>query len=84
MLSCELERLLYLSTYYCVLLTTKIVHFVKLSKYEMNFTIVFLIKMVKKTYMERLIRSPDEGVNCPLCRETPHTLIRGGDLHYIA
>ena len=43
-------------------MTTKNVHFVKLSKCEMDFTIAFLSSRRSKTYMERLIRSPDEEV----------------------
>jgi hypothetical protein len=48
------------------MLTTKIVHFVKLSKCETDFTIAFLSLRWSKIYIERLIRSPNEGVNYPL------------------
>jgi hypothetical protein len=49
------------------LLTTKIVYFVKLSKYETDFTTAFLSsRWSKNIYMERLIQNPGKGVNCPL------------------
>ena len=44
------------------MLTTKNVHFVKLSKCETDFTVTFLSTRRSKTYMECLIRSPDEEV----------------------
>ena len=44
------------------MLTTKNVHFVKLSKCEMDFTIAFLSLIRSKTYMEHLIQSSDEEV----------------------
>ena len=44
------------------MLTTKNVHFVKLSKCETDFTVTFLSSRRSKTYMECLIRSPDEEV----------------------
>ena len=44
------------------MLTTKIVHFVKLSKCETDITIVFLLSRLSKKYMERPIQSTDEGV----------------------
>jgi len=48
-----------------ILLTTKIVHFMKLSKCGTNFTIAFISSRRSKTYVERLIQSPDEGVIPP-------------------
>jgi hypothetical protein len=47
------------------MLTLKNVYFVKLSKCGMDFTIVFCHRDSQKTYMERLIRSRDEGVMPP-------------------
>jgi hypothetical protein len=47
------------------MLTTKNVHFVKLSKCVTDFTIVFLSSRWLKTYMERPIWGPDEGVMPP-------------------
>jgi hypothetical protein len=45
-------------------LTIKIVYFVKLSKRTSQLR--SSRRDGKKIYMEHLIRSPDEGVNCPL------------------
>jgi hypothetical protein len=57
------------------MLTTKIVHFVMLSKCGMDFTIAFLSTRRSKKYMEHLIRSLDEGVMPPERR----SLIGGSD-----
>jgi len=42
------------------MLTTKMVHFVKLSKCGMNFAVVFFLLRQTKTYIEHLIQCPDE------------------------
>jgi hypothetical protein len=57
------------------MLTTKIAHFVKLSKCGMDFTIAFLSSRRSKTYIERLIRSPDEGIMPP----ARHFVVRTSD-----